>query len=153
MKRNRNYGAFYALLKDLPHADKEELVLSWTGGRTSSLREMTDGEYERMIQGLRAEIQDRDALRRARSSVLKLLQQYGIDTTSFDKVNAFCQQARVAGKPFGALKVGELEALSRKMRSILSKSKAKEREVKQTLRERYGGNITILLPMDKIAEA
>ena len=43
-----NYARFYALLKKLPGADKETLVYQFTGGRTKSLRQMSEKEYESM---------------------------------------------------------------------------------------------------------
>ena len=36
-----NYAAFYGLLKQMPGASKEEIVLQFTNGRTDSLREMS----------------------------------------------------------------------------------------------------------------
>ena len=48
-KKIDNYAAFYALLKKMPGADKEQLVETFTLGRTSSLREMNPGEYKAMI--------------------------------------------------------------------------------------------------------
>lgn len=55
MKRKRNYSRFYAIAKaksiDLDQ-HKEVLVSQFTGGRTSSLREMTPAEYEEMCECL-----------------------------------------------------------------------------------------------------
>jgi hypothetical protein len=45
----RNYRKFYALLKQLPGAEKEELVLQFTGNRTDSLSAMTDYEFGVML--------------------------------------------------------------------------------------------------------
>ena len=57
MKRKRNYSRFYAIAKaksiDLDQ-HKEVLVSQFTGGRTSSLREMTPAEYEEMCESRRA---------------------------------------------------------------------------------------------------
>ena len=47
-----DYRQFYALLKQHPSVDKDELVLQFTDGRTSSLREMKEGEYMQMIGAL-----------------------------------------------------------------------------------------------------
>ena len=41
MNKPRNYANFYVLIKKLPHASKEVLVDAHTGGRTTSLKEMT----------------------------------------------------------------------------------------------------------------
>ena len=48
MDKGFNYARFYALLKQLPGADKETLVEQYTGGRTTHLRQMTIKEYELM---------------------------------------------------------------------------------------------------------
>ena len=45
-----DYRQFYALLKQHPSVDKDELVLQFTDGRTSSLREMKEGEYMQRIK-------------------------------------------------------------------------------------------------------
>ena len=55
------------------------------------------------------------------SSALHQLQLYGVDTTDWNKVNAFCAQPRIAGKAFRDLDCEELEALTRKMRAIIRK--------------------------------
>ena len=65
----RNYARFYVLLNRLPTTgDREELkaqlVSQFTGGRTESLREMTDREYDALCD----ELQRQDANRRARDT-------------------------------------------------------------------------------------
>ena len=137
-KRKRNYSRFYALAKekgiDLEQY-KEELVAQFTAGRTSSLREMTDAEYEDMCdciqlgkpQGESSEAY-RERRRKARSAVLNRLQRLGIDTAdkTFASVNEFCLNPRISGKPFGLLTIGELEALIPKLEAILRKPKREE---------------------------
>ena len=59
--------------------------------------------------------------RQWRSVVLKLLQKYGVDTTDWDRVNAFCRDPRIAGKVFALLSIAELEQLSVKLRVKLRK--------------------------------
>ena len=51
-----------------------------------------------------------------------------MDTTDFDKVNAFCQNVRIAGKPFGMLTIEELEALIPKLEAIIRKPRPKKEE-------------------------
>lgn len=103
-KEKRNYSRFYALCKakgiDLEQY-KDDLISQFTRGRTTSLKDMKDSEYDEMcdcIQSGRHQSESRDdyVLRRKkmRSAVLKRIQQLGVDTTDFDKVNAF---ARTAG--------------------------------------------------------
>ena len=127
-----NYHRFYASFNRLPCGGdredmKESLVSSYTNGRTTSLREMSEAEYNAMCAALEQKvtpnaralyIQER---KRRRSSALHQLQLYGVDTTDWNKVNAFCEQPRIAGKPFRELDCEELEALTRKMRAIIRK--------------------------------
>lgn len=62
----RNYARFYVLLNRLPTVDKDELkaslVSQYTGGRTESLREMTEKEYDAMCD----ELQRQDSNLKAR---------------------------------------------------------------------------------------
>lgn len=132
----RNYARFYVLLNRLPAADRDELkaslVSQFTGGRTESLREMKDKEYDAMcneLQQMEANRKARDAyreeLRRKRSAALHLMQKYGIDTTDWSRVDAFCKNPRIGGKEFRRLTAEELELLSLKLRLILRKEAEK----------------------------
>ena len=131
MTNERNYARFYTLLKKMPGTDKETLVAQYTDGRTSSLRETTQQEYNKMyrdmeqvagydefVEGIRRQ------LRRKRSVCLKLMQQLGIDTTDWNRVNAFCEDARIAGKAFRHISIDELEELAVKLRTIKRKKEA-----------------------------
>ena len=129
---SRNYARFYVLLNRLPTTDREELkaqlVSQFTGGRTESLREMTDKEYDALCDELQRQDANRRArdiyraeLRRRRSAALHLMQKLGIDTTDWKRVDAYCLQPRLAGKEFQKLTVDELETLSIKLRIILRK--------------------------------
>lgn len=120
-----NYAAFYALLKSMPGASKEDLVLQWTNGRTSSLKEMSEREYSLMIRQLRQQVENLEEKKKARSAVLKQFQLYGIDTTDWDAVDRFCCTPRIAGKPFRYLTIPELKALRVKMLSIRNKAELK----------------------------
>ena len=107
-----NFARFYALFNKLPYqGDREEfkkqIVLQYTWNRTDSLKEMTAKEYEVCCTALeKLSGQDewrqklREELRRKRSVCLKLMQQLGIDTTDWNRVNEFCNNPRIAGKPF-----------------------------------------------------
>lgn len=137
MTHERNYARFYTLLKLLPGADKETLVAQYTDGRTTSLRETTRQEYDRMCRDMERETGYdefvegiRRQLRRKRSEVLKLMQQLGVDTTDWDRVNAFCTDARIAGKLFRKISIDELEELAVKLRAIKRKGGLKEQENK-----------------------
>ncbi|EJW95812.1 hypothetical protein EVA_16094 [gut metagenome] len=128
-----HFARFYALFNQLPHqGDREEfkkqIVLQYTWNRTDSLREMTRAEYEACCAGLeKLTGQDewwqklREELRRKRSVCLKLMQQLGIDTTDWNRVNEFCNNPRIAGKPFGQISTEELERLAVKLRAIQRK--------------------------------
>lgn len=52
MISSRNYAQFFAICKALG-LDKEETVLDFTEGRTSSLSALSDGEYHELITRLR----------------------------------------------------------------------------------------------------
>ena len=47
--KTRNYRKFYALLKQLPGAKKEDLVMQFTDNRTDSLSAMSDFEFGIML--------------------------------------------------------------------------------------------------------
>ena len=123
-----NYATFYALLKSMPGASKEDLVLQWTNGRTASLKEMSEREYTLMIRQLRQPVENLEEKKKARSAVLKQFQLYGIDTTDWDAVDRFCCNARIAGKPFRYLTIPELKSLRVKMLSIRNKAELKDYE-------------------------
>ena len=127
-----NYSRFYAIFNRLPYrGDREEfkksVVLQYTWNRTEHLHEMTDREYndccaalEKMLAPDARDVFIRER-KKWRSSALHQLQLYGVDTTDWNKVNAFCRQPRIAGKEFRDLDCEELKALTRKMRAIIRK--------------------------------
>ena len=57
--KKRTYGNFYRLLALLPSGEKEEWIARATGGRTTSLREMTTIEYGEMTRAMRAAVDAR----------------------------------------------------------------------------------------------
>lgn len=128
MEQERNYARFYGLLKRLPYADKETLVEQYTKGRTTHLRQMTPKEYSRMCDEMERVAgyderrkQLREALRKARSGALHQMQLYGIDTTDWSRVDAFCKDRRIVGKRFREMDIEELNALNTKLRMIIRK--------------------------------
>ena len=127
MGAERNYARFYALLKQLPGADKETLVEQYTGGRTTHLRQMTIKEYELMcsvmaqVTGYETRMAAlRKELRRKRSICLRLMQQLGIDTTDWTRVDDFCCHPRIAKKPFRKISL-EFDEVIKKLRMIKRK--------------------------------
>lgn len=116
----RNYTKFYALLKQRPSIDKDELVLQFTDGRTTHLTEMSNQEYNEMISALEESMApSREELRRWRSSALLRIGRLGISTIdNWEEVNAFVSSPKIAGKVFYELSVDELKTLVRKLESI-----------------------------------
>lgn len=128
MGAERNYARFYCLLKKLPGADKETLVEQYTSGRTTHLHLMAGAEYDRMCRQMEdvagydeRRRRQRDILRKARSGALHQMQLYGIDTTDWSRVDAFCKDRRIAGKRFREMDIEELNALNTKLRMIIRK--------------------------------
>ena len=89
-----------------------------------------------------------DAIQAAKDKMdagFEFMQKIGIDTTDWERVNNFCLNPRIAGKPFGRLDTEELEQLAVKLRSIERKGglkvketeKRQEHEVKQPGRAVY----------------
>ncbi len=134
-----DYRRFYASLNKLYGCDaeelKESLVSSYTDGRTTHLHEMEDWEYKTMCESLEEKTGWKEMRRKARSLCLKLMQKAGVDTTDWDKVNAFCASPRIAGKAFARLDLKELAAVQTKLRVIIRKGGLKPRRQ------------TIVLPM------
>lgn len=136
-----NYARFYALLRKLPGADKDELVYRFTDGRTTHLHLMAREEYDSMCRLMEQmaghderRARWRQEMKRWRSTCLRLMQQLGIDTTDWARVNDFCMNPRIAGKPFARITLDGLEALAVKLRSIRRKGglkPMKETNVKQ----------------------
>lgn len=126
-----NYAAFYSLLNRMPTSDREGLkqniVLQYTEGRTSSLRDMTPEEYSAAVTGMRKLVLPTDRERfimerkKKRSAVLHQMQLLGVDTANWERVNSFCRDSRIAGKEFRELDCGELDALLVKIRTIRRK--------------------------------
>lgn len=124
----KNFGRFYVLAKKNPAIDKESMVLQFTDGRTTHLREMYQDEYNEMCDAIEygtdrtRKAAEADRLRRLRSSVLLRIGRLGINTIdNWDGIDAFCKSPKIAGKEFRKLSTEELEALRRKLESIIRK--------------------------------
>ncbi len=131
-----SYSRLYNLLNRAPYEGERtelkcNLVRQWTKGRTDSLKEMDMREYTDMCNALAKSFPDiepdeskrysQEMLRHSRSICLKLMQQIGVDTTSWTKVNEFCRNPRIAGTEFRDIDVEELAKLSVKLRAIKKK--------------------------------
>lgn len=130
-----NYSRFYSLFAKLPkYGDdddqKAQLVSEISQGRTTSLRELSQQEYNSLCRLLEERMGIRDNLRRRRSALLRQMQQMGIKTHDWQVVDQFCLQPRIAGKPFRYLSLTELTALSRKLHAIDHKRPSQSTEPK-----------------------
>lgn len=158
MGTERNYARFYCLLKKLPGADKETLVSSFTNGRTLHLHEMSAKEYAAMCASLEEHTGWRVQLKKKRSLCLKLMQQAGIDTTDWQRINDFCRHPRIAGKVFAKLTLADLDSLQTKLRAIMRKGRSlspnpspKGRGVDSFSSE--GRGVAIVFQMDNMVES
>ena len=122
----KNYRRFYAAFKKVPHygdeeEQKEALVSTYTKGRTSHLREMTTREYTDMCKALENMCGYGDQRKRHRSICLHLMQELGVNTGDWQRINDFCSHPRICGKVFARLDIPDLEALERQLRAIKRK--------------------------------
>lgn len=118
-----NFARFYAAIKAMDfYMDRDDLkknlVHQYTGGRTDSLREMTRAEYDRCCADLERKVGGQDELRKERSKTLRLMQQMGVDTSDWGRVNLLCRDARIIGKDFYHITSDEHRELRRKLKSI-----------------------------------
>ena len=114
----------------LSEEQRRAMIYELTDGRTNSTKDLTYAEAQylsgfltgaaQMADNIGAEL-EKKAMKRMRSAVLKRLQQIGIDTTDWDKVNAFLSSKKIAGKPLYNLGYDELQALIPKLESIKKK--------------------------------
>lgn len=137
MTRHGQFDRFFALLAKMPGADKEELVWNFSGMLTTSLREFYEKNpegYKRMIATMQLEVHknsippDIRDLKRLRSAVLTRIQQHGVDTTNWQRVNQFLQQPRIAGKRLYEMDEKALMALIHKLEMILKKDAEKRHQ-------------------------
>lgn len=133
-----SYARFYALLRQMQgdrEQIKETLILQFTKGRTTSLREMQKDEYEAMCRAMEAEIEHpglsteefRREQKRLRSAVLHRMQRLGVDTSDWDVVDAFCLSNRIARKEFARLSLAELRVMVSKLEAMGRKGYARPR--------------------------
>ena len=129
-----NYSEFYSMLSKMPGGTdglKEELVLQFTNGRTESLREMSEKEFDTMLASMRKSTGMSDAvftaeIKRRRSAVLKRMQKIGVDTTVWANVDHFCLSPKIAGKRFAKLTLEELADLIPKLEKIMRKGEHRQ---------------------------
>lgn len=129
----KNYRRFYAAFNKLQHYGNDEeqkrgLIETYTQGRTTHLREMTSREYVALCKGLEDMLGYGEKRKRHRSICLHLMQEVGVDTKDWQRINDFCQHPRIAGKVFALLDISELEVLELKLRAIKRKGGLKKSE-------------------------
>ena len=92
-----------------------------------------DQEYDELCASMEELTGWKVQVKKARSVCLKLMQQAGIDTTDWQRINDFCRHPRIAGKEFAQLTLEELDSLQTKLRSIMRKGglKPKQQPVEQ----------------------
>jgi hypothetical protein len=139
----KNYRRFYAAFKKVPHygdeeEQKESLVSTYTKGRTSHLREMTTREYTDMCKALENMCGYGDQRKRHRSICLHLMQELGVNTGDWQRINDFCSHPRICGKVFAQLDIPDLEALERKLRAIKRKGGLGSEEGRGKSEESFG---------------
>ncbi len=118
-----NYHRFYASFRKLPKGGsdddtKEALVSQYTGGRTTHLHEMQAKEYTALCQAVEGMLGYSDQRKRQRSICLRLMQDLGINTRDWQRINDFCRNPRISGKVFAQLTIEDLKALAKKLRAI-----------------------------------
>lgn len=142
MKKISNFGRFYALLKANPQIDKDSVIMQYTDGRTTHLREMSAQEYIEMCDaieygpGRQRQNEYETRRRKLRSAALLRIGRLGINTVdNWDGINAFCLSPKIAGKEFGQLSPTELEQLVQRLEMIIRKGGLKAVETKPTTTE------------------
>lgn len=128
-----NYGRFWTAFNSLripgdAEYYKRSFVLQFTDGRTEHLHEMTRAEYDRMCDAVEERSGRKAELRKQRSRTLRLMQQMGIDTTDWAKIDDFCRNPRIMGKVFRHITVDEHSGLQRKLRAIMAKDREAARK-------------------------
>lgn len=149
-----NFVRFYAAIKALDfYTDRDDmkkiLVHQYTDGRTDSLREMTRAEYDRCCADLERKVGGQDELRKERSKTLRLMQQMGVDTTDWGRVNLLCRDARIIGKDFYHITSDEHRELRRKLKSIERKGGIRHQpvEMPQKAKVEQPRQQVIIIPM------
>ena len=99
MAGERNYARFYVLLKQLPPCRQGHACMAiHTGAHKVAQKRHQKWEYDVMCRDMERVVNNdnkaalkQTALRKARSAILHQLQIYGLDTTDWATVDAFCK--------------------------------------------------------------
>jgi hypothetical protein len=149
MATNSIHSRFFALIRQLPHADREQLVFDSSGGRTASLNEFvkTDlkgynamlNNMQRMadeLNGKKSASMSGDALetekRRYRHYILKVMSRRGIVVTDGDysEVNAVIQRWAKTRKTMKTMTLDELKNINKCVHRIMDWHDAKAAKIR-----------------------
>lgn len=138
-----SYARFYASFNALPYSGdrdefKKSIVAQFTWNRTTSLKEMTQEEYNACCVALEKMSGRKDKIKKERSRVLKLMQKMGVNTSDWPTVDNFCMNPRIAGKRFAQIGLEELVALQKKLRAIERNGGLKKKEAQPKTAEPSG---------------
>ncbi len=105
---------------------RHDLVYSWTNGRTSSSRLLTDDELVNLVWKFQNDLNSRNTSmyvesekRKKRSTVLAIAQRCGIhEGTSFDRFNRFMLERSILQKDLYKYNLEELDELIKQFRGI-----------------------------------
>ncbi|GHV13576.1 hypothetical protein FACS1894169_00880 [Bacteroidia bacterium] len=133
-----DFAKFYVLFNKIPYADKEEIVSTYSGGETTSLREfkkrnprgfswmLTDlenkvGTSPQPSPKERGQDADADKKRKYRSLILRAMQDQGVSVKGCDwsAVNAFVEKFAGKGKSLSNMSLDELKKFSRQVHKLL----------------------------------
>ena len=124
-------GRLHALYarKGISNEQKEAMLLDLTDGRTSHTNELSYKEAIYLWGYLNGHSDSlkpstgNELMKRRRSGCLKTMQKIGVATTDWKRINAYCMQPTIAGKPFYDISFEELVKLREKLESILKKNR------------------------------
>lgn len=113
--------------KGLSTEQKEAMLLDLTDGRTSHTNELSYKEAIYLwgyLNGHTASLKPATSdqlMKRRRSGCLTTMQKIGVDTTDWNRINAYCMDSRIAEKPFADITFEELADLREKLENIRKK--------------------------------
>jgi len=128
-----DFSHFWALLKQMPHADKDTIVASYSGNLTSSLREfknlnprgfsfmLADMENKLKAMGNKTSSPDEPRKRRFRSLILKAMQDQDVMVRNGDwsEVNRFVERFAGKGKSLSNMSLDELKKFNSQVHKLL----------------------------------
>ena len=96
---------------------RHEMIHRFTGGRTTSSKDLSAAELAKLINRLQGDYEDQ--LRRLRSEILAIATRTGIhDPGDWEKFNRFMIHRSIAHKPLNQYNIAELKSLRKQFRAI-----------------------------------